>query len=122
MSPGEEEDVNKVDATWYQMNIFVPEHYLEKHVHHSELFEACVIREAIGELLDDPNENLIGSKRIEKLNFNGRAMVGLTVNQVEWLQLTTGEELIPDAELEEMYYKMKIYACNDQDATYVSGG
>ena len=122
MSPREEEDVNKVNATWYQMNIFVAEHNLEKHIHHSELFEACVIREATGELLDDPNENEFGRAPSEKLNFTGRAMVGLIVNQVEWLQYTTGEELIPEAELEDMYYKMKIYACDDLDATYVAGG
>ena len=117
-----EEDANKVNATWYQMNIFVAEHNLEKHVHHSELFEACVIREASGKLLDDPNEDQFSPNKDEKLNFTGRAMVGLTVNQVEWLQYTTGGELIPEAELEEMYYKMKIYACDDLDATYVAGG
>ena len=73
--------------------------------------------------MDDPkaDENLFHEPKNEKLNFTGRAMVGLTVNEVEWLQLTSEEEKIPETELEEMYYKMKIYACDDLDAEYVAG-
>ena len=123
LNPREEAEDTKVNATWYQMIFFVPEHHLEKHAHHRDLYKACVIREATGELLDDPkaDENLFHEPKNEKLNFTGRAMVGLTVNEVEWLQLTSEEEKIPETELEEMYYKMKIYACDDLDAEYVAG-
>lgn len=120
LNPPAQDEETRVNATWYQMYIAVAEPQVEKHPHHGDLFEACVIREAAGVLLDKKPENEFAPPPNEKLNFTGRAMVGLIVNEVEWIQWQN--EVIPEAELEEMYYKLKIYACDDLDATYKVGG
>ena len=106
-----------MDPTWYQMELFI-NLYIEQNPYQSDLFEACVIREVSGTLLDN-DDNPFSYSRKEKLDLTGRAMVGLNVNDVDWLQLF---EPIPREELEKMYFKMKIYACDDlDDALYVGG-
>ena len=107
-----------MDPTWYQMDLHLPtwKTNMEQNSHHNDLFEACVIREVSGTLLDN-DDNPFSYSRKEKLDLTGRAMVGLNVNDVDWLQLF---EPIPREELEKMYFKLKIYACDDlDDALYI---
>ena len=102
-----------MDPTWYQMELFI-NLYIEQNPYQSDLFEACVIREVSGTLLDN-DDNPFSYPQKEKVNLTGKAMVGLNVNDVDWLQLF---EPIPREELEKMYFKMKIYACDLDDALY----
>ena len=93
--------------------------YIEQNPYQSDLFEACVIHEVSGTLLDN-DDNPFSYPRNEKLNLTGKAMVGLNVNDVDWLQSFYPKVLIPRQELEKMYFKLKIYACDDlDDALYV---
>ena len=93
-----------------------------QHPHYIDLFNACVIRAATGFLLDSENENKYTRPVEKKLNFTGKAMVGINVNNVEWLQWSSSpSDKIPQAELEEMHFKMKIYACDDPDEKVHSG-
>ena len=98
---------DEMDPTWYQMELYISEHHIQQNPHQSNLFEACVIQEDSGTLLD--NDDPFSYSRKEKLNLTGRAMVGLNVNDVDWLHLF---DPIPREELEKMYFKMKIYACD----------
>ena len=102
---------DRMDATWYQMDLSIPGANMEQNPHHNDLFEACVIREVSGTLLDN-DDNPFSYPRKEKLNLTGKAMVGLNVNDVDWLQLF---DPIQRKELEKMFFKLKIYACHDLD-------
>ena len=104
-----------MNATWYEMYLAIGMLDIKEHPQHGDLFNACVIREASGILLGKDNDNPFDQPKEEKLNFTGRAMVGLNVNGVDWLQLTSPDDPIPTPELEEMYFKLKIYACDDLD-------
>ena len=105
-----------MDPTWYQMELYITDYYMQQNPHQSNLFEACVIQEVFGSLLDN-DDNSFWSPWKEKLNLTGRAMVGLNVNDVDWLQ---SFEPMPREELEEMYFKLKIYAC-DEAPLFVGG-
>ena len=106
---------DEMDPTWYQMELYITDYYMQQNPHQSNLFEACVIQEVSGTLLD--NDDPFSYSRKEKLNLTGRAMVGLNVNDVDWLQ---SFEPMPIEELEEMYFKLKIYAC-DEAPLFVGG-
>ena len=67
----------KIDPIWYQMYLSIGFMDVEQNSYQSDLFEACVIRKTSGILLDD-------HWGISKtLDFTGRAIVGLNVNDVE---------------------------------------
>jgi len=105
-----------MDPTWYQMELFIKEHYIQQNPHESDLFEACVIREVYGTNLLEPS----WSSQEQQLNLTDRAMVGLNVNDVDWLESFRPKGWLPRQELEKMYFKLKIYACDDlDDALYV---
>ena len=74
---------DKVDPIWYQMYLSIGFMDVEQNSYQRDLFEACVIREVSGSLLDDHRYNLFGSRSRETLDFTGRAIVGLNVNEVE---------------------------------------
>ena len=65
----------------------------------------------------DEDSDPFSSSRKEELNLTGKAMVGLNVNDVDWLQ---SFEPMPREELEKMYFKLKIYAC-DEAPLFVGG-
>ena len=75
MSLKKEDD--KVDPIWYQMYLSIGFMEVEQNSYESDLFGACVIREVSGSLLDD----YCGYSKT--LDFTGRAIVGLNVNDVE---------------------------------------
>ena len=92
-------------AKWYQMYIAMGFTEKDKSQYHKDFFSSCVIREAIGTLLDTDAK----WPKTEKINFDDKAIVGLNVNEVKWLQF---DNPIDEQELETMYFKLKIYACD----------
>lgn len=113
-----EEEEDEVNPKWYQMELFIGESFLGKSASHDDLFEACVIREAFGQLID----NFFWWNGDLKLNLTDQALVGLIVNEIDWFQLTTWDDPIPKTELEDMHFKLKIFACDDNEADYKTGG
>ena len=88
---------------------------VRKSASHDDLFEACVIREAYGKEMDGDNFWSWASEK--KIQLTDQAMVGLNVNEVEWMYngyspINNGGS-IPITQLEEMYFKLKIYVCDD---------
>ena len=115
MSLKEEND--KVDPIWYQMYLSIGFMEVEQNSYQSDLFEACVIRKVSGILLDD----YWGFSSPKPLDFTGRAMVGLNVNDVDWLSTERYpiSDSIPRDELKNMHFKLKIYACDDMEWLFV---
>ena len=111
-SSGEEDEVN---PTWFQMGIAIRESDIEKSADHNDLFQACIIQEAYGFDLD-PEVTWTPSI---KLDLTNQAMIALMVNEIVWIQFI--DEQIPTTELEEMYFKLKIYACDEKEASYETG-
>ena len=99
------------------MNLYIIGWKTEQNTLHNDLFEACFIREVSGTNLQDNDDDPFSYPREEKLNLTDRAMVGLNVNDVDWLQ---SFEPMPIKELEKMYFKLKIYAC-DEAPLFVGG-
>ena len=111
---------DEIDPIWYQMNLYIIGWKTEQNTLHNDLFEACFIREVSGTNLQDNDDDPFSYPREEKLNLTDRAMVGLNVNDVDWLQSFDPKESIPRQELEKMFFRLKIYACHDSDdALYV---
>ena len=102
---------------WFGMYLSIGWVDIEKSPYHSDLFEACVIRKVFGTIPNDYDPFLSPEEVL--LNLTGRAMVGLNINDVEWIQVL---DPIPTDELEEMYFKLKIFACDDPEAEYQTGG
>ena len=75
MSLKEEND--KVDPIWYQMYLSIGFMDVEQNSYQSDLFGACVIRKVSGSLLDHYFSHQLS------LDFTGRAIVGLNINDVE---------------------------------------
>ena len=101
---------DEMDPTWYQMVLFLNSD-IEQNPHRSDLFEACVIRAVSGRLQDDDDSSFSYPRH---LDLTGRAMVGLNVIDVDWIQ----EFQIPTDELEKMHFKLKIYACDELNDYY----
>ena len=95
------------------MEIIIPDRHIRQSASHNDLFEACVIRKASGKDLDSGWE--------KTMDLTGQAMVGLNVNEVDWIDWIYGPinnfGPIPKSEFEEMYFKLKIYACDDIPVT-----
>ena len=102
---------------WFGMYLSIGWVDIEKSPYHSDLFEACVIRKVFGKIPDAYGS--FSSSLQVLLNLTGRAMVGLNINDVEWIQVL---DPMPSDELEEMYFKLKIFACDDPEAEYQTGG
>ena len=104
---------------WYEMYLSIGWIDIEKSPYHSDLFEVCVIRKAFGKLSNSPYSSFVFSSKEVLLNLTGKAMVGLNINDVEWIQWL---DPIPTDELEEMYFKLKIFACDDPEVEFQTGG
>ena len=104
-------DSTETDTTWYDMYLSIGSRDIEQNPHHSELFEACVIRRVSGSLVDDDGLSFF----TRELDLTGRALVGLNIKEVDWIQWS---DPISTDELEELYFKMKIYACDDLESEY----
>ena len=90
------------------MEISIRDRDIRQSASHDDLFEGCVIREASGKEL---NDDLPWAK---KMDLTDQAMVGLNVNEVAWIYGAMNDYgPITKNELEEMYFKLKIYACDD---------
>ena len=111
------EEDDEVSPEWYQMNIAIGQPYMEKSASHNDLFEACVIREATGETIDTYYSFYSFRK---KMDLTDQALVGLVVNEIEWLPLTLNDP-IPETELAKMHFKLKIFACDDKEANFEAG-
>ena len=94
-----------MDPVWYQMYINMGFVGIEKSPYHDDFFQSCVIRKASG-ILADTDEKW---PKTEKINFDDKAMIGLNVNELKWLQFG---DPIDEEELNQMYFKLKIYACD----------
>ena len=112
-----EEEDDEVNPEWYQMDIAIGQPYMKKSSSHNDLFEACVIREATGETIDTYYSFYSFRK---KMDLTDQALVGLVVNEIEWLPLTLNDP-IPETELAKMHFKLKIFACDDKEANYEAG-
>ena len=102
------------------MELYTYDHQIQQNPHQSDLFEACFIQQVYGALLDDDG-NSFSSSRKEELNLTGKAMVGLNVNDVDWLSTERYpiSDSIPRDELKNMHFKLKIYACDDMEWLFV---
>ena len=97
------------------MKISIWDRDVRKSASHDDLFEACVIREAYGKEMDgDYFYSWASEKRIQ---LTDQAMVGLNVNEVEWMYNSyshvNNDGSISTTQLEKMYFKLKIYVCDD---------
>ena len=94
------------------MEIIIPDRHIRQSASHNDLFEACVIREASGKELD--GYFTYSWQRNEKIRLTDQALVGLNVNEVEWLYGSIDNHgPIPINEFEELYFKLKIYMSDD---------
>ena len=112
-------DSTESDTTWYDMYLSIGSRDIEQNPHHSELFEACVIRRVSGSLVDDDGWSFFIPQNSRELDLTGRALVGLNIKEVDWIQWS---DPISTDELEELYFKLKIYACDDLEGEYPNGG
>ena len=100
------------------MELYTYDYQIQQNLHQIDLFEACFIQKISGELLEDDDSDPFSSSRKEKLNLTGNAMVGLNVNDIDWLSSERSDS-IPRDELENMHFKLKIYACDDMEWLFV---
>ena len=105
------------------MEISIRDRNIKQSASHNDLFEACVIREASGKECDDDCFTYYW-QRDEKIHLTDQALVGLNVNEVwaDWLYGPIDNPgPIPINEFEEMYFKLKIYTCDDNIFIFDSG-
>ena len=103
------------------MVISIRDRNIKQSASHNDLFEACVIREASGKECDDDCLTYYW-QRDEKIHLTDQALVGLNVNEVNWLYWPIDNHgPIPINEFEEMYFKLKIYMCDDNIFIFGSG-
>ena len=98
------------DPQWFDMGLSIGPAEVEQNPYHSDLLEACVIRRVSGKVVDGYGWNPYGLPSLE-LNVTGRALVGLNIYDVQQWSILTDE-------LEKLYFKLKIYACDDLEAEY----